>query len=63
MIDMVMKEHRARFRGRTTPVQFFWGTFDLALTRYSGRLVEPTSRCHQTLRLRRGADLRRLVAR
>lgn len=41
MIDVVMKEHRARFRGRTTPVQFFWGTFDLALTRYSGRLVEP----------------------
>ncbi|MFZ0918536.1 MAG: DUF5996 family protein [Candidatus Dormiibacterota bacterium] len=41
MIDMVMKEHRARFRGRTTPVQFFWGTFDLALTRYSGKLVEP----------------------
>ncbi len=41
MIDVVMKEHRARFRGRTTPVHFFWGTFDLAVTRYSGRLVEP----------------------
>lgn len=41
VIDLVMKEHRARFRGRTTPVHFFWGTFDLALTRYSGRLVEP----------------------
>jgi len=41
MVDMVMKEHRAQFRGRTSPVHFFWGTFDLALTRYSGRLVEP----------------------
>lgn len=41
MVDVVMKEHRARFRGRTTPVQFFWGTFDLALTRYSGRPAEP----------------------
>jgi len=41
MVDLVMKEHRARFRGRTSPVHFFWGTFDLALTRYSGRLVEP----------------------
>jgi uncharacterized protein DUF5996 len=41
MVDIVMKEHRARFRGRTTPVHFFWGTFDLALTRYSGRDVEP----------------------
>jgi len=41
MVDVVMKEHRASFRGRTTPVQFFWGTFDLALTRYSGRAIEP----------------------
>ncbi len=41
MVDLVMKEHRAQFRGRTSPVHFFWGTFDLAMTRYSGRLVEP----------------------
>ena len=40
-VDAVTKEHRARFRGRTTPVHFFWGTFDLALTRYSGRPAEP----------------------
>jgi len=41
MVDVVLKEHRASFRGRTSPVQFFWGTFDLAVTRYSGRSVEP----------------------
>jgi hypothetical protein len=41
MVDVVMKEHRAQFRGRTTPVHFFWGSFDLALTRYSGRPVDP----------------------
>jgi Family of unknown function (DUF5996) len=41
MVDLVMKEHRAQFRGRTSPVHFFWGSFDLALTRYSGRLIEP----------------------
>jgi hypothetical protein len=41
MVDVVLKEHRARFRGRTTPVHFFWGTFDLALTRYSGRPAAP----------------------
>lgn len=41
MVDIVMKEHRAQFRGRTTPVHFFWGSFDLAVTRYSGRLVQP----------------------
>jgi len=41
LVDQVMKQHRAQFRGRTTPVQFFWGTFDLALIRFSGRAVEP----------------------
>ena len=40
-VDIVCKEHRARFRGRTTPVHFFWGTFDLALTRFSGRPLAP----------------------
>ncbi len=34
--DAVMKEYRGRFVGRTTPVHFFWGTFDLAVTRYLG---------------------------
>jgi hypothetical protein len=38
--DLALKEHRARFRGRTSPVHFFWGSFDLALTRYSGRPAE-----------------------
>jgi Family of unknown function (DUF5996) len=41
IVDVMLKEHRARFRGRTTPVNFFWGTFDLALTRYSGRSIDP----------------------
>jgi hypothetical protein len=41
MVDVVFKQHRAAFRGRTTPVQFFWGTFDLALVRYSGQPVTP----------------------
>jgi hypothetical protein len=40
-VDVLLKEHRARFRGRTSPVEFFWGTFDLALNRYSGKRVEP----------------------
>ncbi len=40
-IDLVFKEHRARFRGKTSLVNFFWGTFDLALARYSGRAIEP----------------------
>jgi hypothetical protein len=40
-VDSVMKEHRARFLGRVSPVHFFWGTFDLAYTRFSGRPAEP----------------------
>jgi uncharacterized protein DUF5996 len=43
MVDVVLKEHRARSRLRTTPVQFFWGTFDLVVTRYSGRPADPPS--------------------
>jgi hypothetical protein len=40
-VDLVLKEHRARYRGRTTLVHFFWGTFDLALSRFSGRPAQP----------------------
>lgn len=40
-VDLVMKEHRARFEGRTSPVHFFWGSFDLANTRFSGRSAAP----------------------
>jgi hypothetical protein len=40
-VDLVFKEHRSRFKGRTTPVNFFWGSFDLACTRFSGRPADP----------------------
>ncbi|HEX7027520.1 MAG TPA: DUF5996 family protein [Gammaproteobacteria bacterium] len=35
--DRVFKAFRARFRGKVSPVHFFWGAFDLAVTRFSGR--------------------------
>ncbi|HYV56459.1 MAG TPA: DUF5996 family protein [Candidatus Nitrosopolaris sp.] len=35
--DRVMKAFRARFIGKCSPVHFFWGSFDLAVTRFSGR--------------------------
>jgi hypothetical protein len=35
--DRVMKEFRGRFCGKASPVQFFWGSFDLAASRFSGR--------------------------
>ena len=40
-VDLVFKEHRAPFVGRTSLVHFFWGSFDLALTRFSGRRLAP----------------------
>ena len=33
----VFEEFRARFIGKCSPVHFFWGSFDLAVTRFSGR--------------------------
>ncbi len=35
--DCVLKEFRGGFLGKSSPVHFFWGSFDLALTRFSGR--------------------------
>ena len=35
--DRVLKAFRARFIGKCSPVHFFWGSFDLAVTRFSGR--------------------------
>jgi hypothetical protein len=35
--DRVFKRFRARFIGKCSPVHFFWGSFDLAVTRFSGR--------------------------
>lgn len=36
-IDTILKEFRGRFIGKASPVHFFWGSFDLAATRFSGR--------------------------
>ena len=40
-IDRVLKEFRARFIGKCSPVHFFWGSFDIAVTRFSGRTAPP----------------------
>jgi hypothetical protein len=36
-VDEVLKEFRGRFIGKSSPVHFFWGSFDMAVTRFSGR--------------------------
>jgi len=35
--DDIFKEFRAEFIGKNSPVHFFWGSFDLCVTRFSGR--------------------------
>lgn len=39
--DRVFKAFRAEFCGKCSPVHFFWGSFDLAVTRFSGRRAPP----------------------
>jgi hypothetical protein len=39
--DRVFKDFRSRFCGKCSPVHFFWGSFDLAVTRFSGRPAPP----------------------
>ena len=46
-LDCLFKQHRSNFIGKSSPVHFFWGSFDLALTRFSGRISPP----------REGADI------
>jgi len=36
MMDEVFQEFRSRFIGKCSPVHFFWGSFDMAVTRFSG---------------------------
>jgi hypothetical protein len=37
IVDRILNEFRGRFCGKSTPVHMFWHSFDLALTRFSGR--------------------------
>jgi hypothetical protein len=36
-VDRVFKQFRGQFLGKSSPVHFFWGAFDLAVTRFSGQ--------------------------
>ena len=40
-VDRVLKRFRGGFVGKASPVHFFWGSFDLATTRFSGRRAPP----------------------
>jgi hypothetical protein len=40
-VDHILNEFRGRFVGKSTPVHMFWHSFDLALTRFSGKKAAP----------------------
>jgi hypothetical protein len=40
-VDQAFKLFRTGFLGKASPVHFFWGSFDLAVTRFSGRRAPP----------------------
>jgi hypothetical protein len=42
--DRVLHTFRSPFLGKCSPVHFFWGSFDLAVTRFSGRTAPPMTR-------------------
>jgi hypothetical protein len=39
--DQLFQQFSSRFIGKISPVHFFWGSFDLAVTRFSGRPAPP----------------------
>lgn len=50
-IEPVFKTFRARFRGKCSPVQFYWGSCDLAVSRFSGRMAPPREGADRITRL------------
>ncbi|MGI8403145.1 MAG: DUF5996 family protein [Gemmatimonadaceae bacterium] len=40
-VGVVMEQYRSGFTGKSSPVQFYWGDFDLSVTRFSGKPAQP----------------------
>ncbi len=49
-VDDIFEEFRGRFSGKSTPVHLFWHSFDLALTRFSGRPAPPIAGANMVTR-------------
>ena len=63
-VALVLAAFRAPYRGRSTPVNAWWGSFDLAVNLFSGRDGRsPFGRLHHAQRDGRAGGRRRLVAR
>jgi hypothetical protein len=55
-IATVFGEHRAMYRGKHTPLHFWWGSFDLSYVRYSGRDADPPPNADSITRLAMDAE-------
>lgn len=49
-VDDILQEFRGRFIGKSTPVHMFWHSFDLALTRFSGKKGPPMPEANMVTR-------------
>lgn len=49
-VDDIFEELRGRFTGKSTPVHVFWHSFDLALTRFSGKPAPPMPEANMVTR-------------
>jgi hypothetical protein len=56
-VDSTLKEFRGRFTGKCSPVHFFWGSFDLAVTRFSGLPATPPAGADRMTRIGYNAQL------
>lgn len=50
-VDQILQRYRSPFTGKSSPVQFFWGSFDLNETRYSGKPATPPEGVPKFVRL------------
>ena len=50
-VEAVLRERRAQFRGKTPPVQLWWGSLDLAMSLYAGRPVATPADADVIMRL------------
>ena len=61
-IDALLKLFRSGFIGKVSPVHFFWGSFDLAVTRFSGWSGAGARRCGDARSVLARGEQRRLLA-
>jgi hypothetical protein len=50
-ISVVFESFRSDFSGKASPVQFWWGSFDLAVARYSGKQCDPPPHANRLSRI------------